>query len=138
MGVTLTLLTVRAIMVAIIEDRAPEIFKHKQKNGTQFKCSDNFVRKFLRNVLRWSERCATKAAQKMPTNLDEILTTAFLREACIIRDYGVPAGLRVNTDQTQLVYQQGTKTTWNETGAKQVVTVGQEENVHLLLYHQSQ
>jgi hypothetical protein len=109
-------------MVAIIEDRAPEVFKHKQKNGTRFKCSDNFLRKFLHNVLWWSERRATKAAQKMPPNLDEILTIAFLREACIIRDYGVPARLRVNTDQTQLVYQQGT----NETGAKQVMTVGQE------------
>jgi len=114
-------------MVAIIEDQAPDVFKHKQKNSTQFKCSDNFVRKFLHNVLRWSERRATKAAQKMPPNLDEVLTTAFLREACVIRDYGAPAKLRVNTDQTQLVYQQGMKTTWNETGAKQVATVGQEE-----------
>ena len=139
---TLTLLTVHAIMVAIIEDQAPEIFKLKQKNSTQFKCSDNFVQKFLHNVLRWSKHCTTKAAQKMPPNLNKIITTAFLREACIIRDYGVPAGLRVHTDQTQLVCQQGTKTTWNETGAKQVVTVGQEggeeRNTHSLLYHQCQ
>ena len=104
MGVTLTLLTVHAIMVAIIEDQAPEIFKLKQKNSTQFKCSDNLVQKFLHNVLRWSKHCTTKAAQKMPPNLNKIITTAFLREACIIRDYGVPAGLRVHTDQTQLVY----------------------------------
>jgi len=125
--VTLTLLTIRAIMVAIIQDRAPQIFKDTQKNGTRFKCSDTFVRKFLHNVLRWSERRATKAAQKLPSNLEEVLTHAFLREACVIRDYAVPAALRVNTDQTQLVYQQGTKTTWNETGSKQVATVGQEE-----------
>jgi hypothetical protein len=126
-GVVLTLLTVRAIMVAFIEAQVPHIFKHLAKNGTRFKCSDSFVRKFLHNVLRWSERRATKAAQKLPPNLDEVLINAFLREACVIRDYGVPAALRVNTDQTQLVYQQGTKTTWNETGAKQVATVGQEE-----------
>ena len=75
----------------------------------------------------WSERRATKAAQKLPENHEAILTTAFLREASVIRDYGIPAELRVNTDQTQSVYQQGTKTTWNESGAKQVATVGQEE-----------
>jgi hypothetical protein len=35
--------------------------------------------------------------------------------------------LRVNTDQTQLVYQQGSSSTWTQRGAKQVATVGQEE-----------
>ena len=76
------------------------------------------------NDLHFSTALGCEEAERV---IDEILTTAFLREAYIIRDYGVPAGLRVNTDQTQLVYQQGTKTTWNETGAKQVATVGQEE-----------
>ncbi|KAF8062530.1 hypothetical protein FPV67DRAFT_1388765, partial [Lyophyllum atratum] len=37
------------------------------------------------------------------------------------------ATLQVNTDQTQLVYQHGTNTTWNQRGASQVATVGQEE-----------
>ncbi|KAJ7125507.1 hypothetical protein C8R43DRAFT_867773, partial [Mycena crocata] len=77
--------------------------------------------------LNWSERCATKAAQKLPKNHEEVLDNAFLREAYIIRDYAVPAALRVNTDQTQIVYQQGAGRTWNERGAKQVATVGQEE-----------
>lgn len=63
----------------------------------------------------------------MPTNHEEILRNAYLREAYIIRDYAVPACLRVNTDQTQLIYQQGTQKTWNESGVKQVSTVGQEE-----------
>ena len=114
-------------MIAFIEEHAPDVFLKKLKDGSSFKCSDSFVRKFLHNTLRWSERRATKAAQKLPTNVDEVLTTAFLCEACVIHDYGVPPELRVNTDQTQLVYQQGTKTTWNETGVKQVATVGQEE-----------
>ncbi|KDR76039.1 hypothetical protein GALMADRAFT_25286, partial [Galerina marginata CBS 339.88] len=77
--------------------------------------------------LHWSERRSTKAAQKLPSNHEEVLTNAFLREAYIIRDHAIPAALRVNTDQTQSIYQQGTKSTWNETGAKQVATVGQEE-----------
>ncbi|KAJ7668615.1 hypothetical protein DFH06DRAFT_1267626 [Mycena polygramma] len=96
-------------------------------DGTIFKCSASFVRRYLRNTLCWSERRATKAAQKLPANLEQILTDAFLREAYVIRDHGVPAALRLNTDQTQLVYQQGTGSTWTARGAKQVATVGQEE-----------
>ncbi|KAJ7304728.1 hypothetical protein DFH08DRAFT_639352, partial [Mycena albidolilacea] len=77
--------------------------------------------------LGWSERRATKAAQKLPAHYEKILDDAFLREAYVIRDYAIPAALRVNTDQTQLVYQQGSSSTWNERGAKQVATIGQEE-----------
>ena len=76
----------------------------------------------------WLERTpSNQAAQKLPENHEEILTKALLHEAYIIRDHAIPAVLCVNTDQTQLIYQQGTKTMWNEKGAKQVATVGQEE-----------
>ncbi|KAF8990656.1 hypothetical protein BDZ89DRAFT_1097549 [Hymenopellis radicata] len=76
---------------------------------------------------RWSERRATRAAKKVPENVDEVLQEAFIREAYIIRNFNIPAELRVNTDQTQVVYQQGNKTTWNEVGAAQVPTIGLEE-----------
>ncbi|KAF9529338.1 hypothetical protein CPB83DRAFT_745770, partial [Crepidotus variabilis] len=75
----------------------------------------------------WSEHRATKAAQKLPANHKEVLRGAHLREAHVIHDYNIPAALRVNTDQTQITYQHGTNRTWNESGAKQVSTVGQEE-----------
>jgi hypothetical protein len=39
----------------------------------------------------------------------------------------------VNTDQTQLVYQQGSGSTWNQRGEKQVATVGQEEKRAFML-----
>ena len=77
--------------------------------------------------MRWSERRTTRAAQKLPTNHEEILHDAFLREAFVIHDHAIPAELRVNTDQTQTVYQQGTKTTWNQKGAKQVAVIGHDE-----------
>ncbi|KAJ7149282.1 hypothetical protein C8R43DRAFT_836135, partial [Mycena crocata] len=83
--------------------------------------------------LGWSERRSTKAAQKLPANHIQKLHEAFIREAWIIRDHNIPPSMRVNTDQTQLVYQQGTKTTWNERGAKQVAVVGQEEKRALTL-----
>lgn len=114
-------------MVAIIEKNAPEVFEITRHNGSQFKCSESYVRKYLHHTLGWSKCHATKAAQKLPTNYEDLLKEAWLREAYVIHDYNVPAALRVNTDKTQLVYQQGTSTTWNESGVKQVAIVGQEE-----------
>jgi hypothetical protein len=113
-------------MVAIIQEKVSQVFSEVQKDGTRFKCSESYVRKFL-HKMGWSERRATKAAQKLPLNHEEVLKEAYLREAHSIRDYNIPAALRVNTDQTQMMYQHGTNRTWNESGVKQVATVGQEE-----------
>jgi DDE superfamily endonuclease len=114
-------------MVGFISNDAPEVFERQMGDGSHFRCSESFVRRYLRNTLGWSERRATKAAQKLPADHEKVLEEAFFREAHIIRDYAIPADLRVNTDQTQLVYQQGSGSTWTKRGAKQVATVGQEE-----------
>ncbi|PBL00706.1 hypothetical protein ARMGADRAFT_1073045 [Armillaria gallica] len=124
--VTLTMITIRAIMISLMECSAPELFTVSHY-GSTFKCSESFVRKFLCNVMGWSERRVTKCAQKLPEDYKEILTNAFLREAHIIHDYAIPPELHVNTDQTQVVYQQGTNKTWTKKGVKQVATVGHEE-----------
>lgn len=84
------------------------------------------MRKYLR-TLGWSERCSTRAAQKLPPNYQQILSDSFLRQASIIRDHGIPAALRVNTDQTQTLYQMGGKRTWNKKGEKQIATLGMDE-----------
>ncbi|KAF8163939.1 hypothetical protein K438DRAFT_1521461, partial [Mycena galopus ATCC 62051] len=114
-------------MVAFIQRDQPHIFSRVAIDGSQFRCSDSFVKKFLRNTMGWSQRAATRAAQKIPANHAEILHAAFLRRAILIRDYAIPAALRVNTDQTQIVYQQGTNSTWTKRGEKQVATIGNEE-----------
>lgn len=119
-------MTIRGIMVAFIEYDAPHLFTHIAADGSQFKCSESYVRNYLR-TLGWSERCATRAAQKLPANYEQILSDSFLRQAFIIRDHGIPAPLRVNTDQTQMHYQMGGKRTWNKKGAKQVATMGMDE-----------
>lgn len=126
-GVALSLLTIRGIMVAYIDHDAPELFERVLSDGSKFKCADSFVRKYLRDTMGWSERCATRAAQKLPADYEAILHAAFLREAYVIRDHAIPTELRVNTDQTQTIYQQGTKSTWTKKGEKQVSTLGQEE-----------
>ncbi|KIL57392.1 hypothetical protein M378DRAFT_35729, partial [Amanita muscaria Koide BX008] len=114
-------------MIGMIKQDHGALFEESLADGSQFRCSESFVRKFLRTKLGWSERRATRAAQKLPNNHEDILHEAFICEAFIIRDHGVPPELRVNTDQTQLVYQQGAGTTWNKRGEKQVETKGQDE-----------
>jgi hypothetical protein len=100
-------------MVAFIEHDAPhQIFP----DGSYFRCSEAFVRKYLQ-TLGWSEGRSTRAAQKLPDNHEQILSDSFLRQACIIRDHAILAPLRANTDQT----------TWNPKGVHQVSTVGMEE-----------
>jgi hypothetical protein len=114
-------------MVAHIQEGAPHLFEQRMGDGSTFRCSEVFVRRYLRSTLGWSEQKSTKAAQKLPANYEKVLEEAFLREAHLIGDYAVPAALRVNTDQMQLVYQQGSGSTWTKCGIKQVATVGQEE-----------
>jgi hypothetical protein len=114
-------------MVAHIQEGAPHLFKQRMGDGSTFRCSEVFIHHYLRNTLGWSKRKSTKAVQKLPANYEKVLEEAFLREVHVIRDYAVPTALCVNTDQMQLVYQQGSGSTWTEHGIKQVATVGQEE-----------
>ncbi|KIO33206.1 hypothetical protein M407DRAFT_45111, partial [Tulasnella calospora MUT 4182] len=77
--------------------------------------------------LQWSLRRATKAAQNTPQNAAELTMRAFIRMACAIRDEGIPAPLIINADQTQVILAQGTKSSYADTGAKQVDVAGQTE-----------
>lgn len=126
-GAILNSLSIRGIMVGIIQKHAPQLFDQLLADGTKFRCLESFVRKYIINDLDWSFRATTCAAQKIPENVEEILTESALREAYLIRKYDIDAALRVNTDQTQTVYQQGTDTTWNHKGDRQVPAVGIDE-----------
>ncbi|KAH7908915.1 hypothetical protein BJ138DRAFT_993012, partial [Hygrophoropsis aurantiaca] len=77
--------------------------------------------------INWSERRATKAAQKTPVDWEDKCEHAFLRIAYSIREEDIPAGLYVNTDQTQVILAQGSNLTWAKTGAKQVSVIGSDE-----------
>lgn len=74
-----------------------------------------------------------RAVQKLPDKYEDILEEAYFHETWIIWDFNVPAALQVNTDQTQLVYQQGSLTTWAKHGSKQVSTVSQDEKQAFML-----
>ncbi|KAF8800178.1 hypothetical protein BYT27DRAFT_7038673, partial [Phlegmacium glaucopus] len=77
--------------------------------------------------LGWSERKATRAAQKLPQDWEDKCENSFLRKAYSIKEYDIPSGLYVNSDQTQVVYAPGDKMTYAPIGAKQVALVGGEE-----------
>lgn len=52
-SVPLTLVTIRGVVVAILMDMAPEIFDIKASDGSSFRCSDSFLRAWLRNTMGW-------------------------------------------------------------------------------------
>ncbi|TFY77878.1 hypothetical protein EWM64_g6135 [Hericium alpestre] len=125
-GVPLALADISAIMICMIKVNTPDIFLKAAKDGSFFRCSDSFVRKFLR-LNHWSRRKPTKAAQKLPDDVQDQCRKSFFRQVLTIRNDGVKAYLRANSDQTQSPYAQGTGSTWNESGVKQVAVVGAEE-----------
>jgi len=72
-------------------------------------------------------RRPTQAAQKVPDNAEKLCEQSFLRQAKAIHDDGIPASLRVNSDQTNVQIVPGTNETWNEAGHKQVAVKGKDD-----------
>ena len=126
-SVALTLISIRGLLIAHLEHFVPDIFTLPSRDGSVFRCSDIFVRKFLKRALGWTMRRSTRAGQKTPTNADVILTNAFLRAAYVVKHEDIHSALIANSDQTQVTLQQGCNMTYAPTGSKQVVTVGSEE-----------
>jgi hypothetical protein len=81
----------------------------------------------LHGTLLWSERRATRAAQKLPEDWEQLCEHVFLRIAYGIKEEDIPPELLVNSDQTQVIYSQGSKLTWAKTGSRQVTVIGRDE-----------
>ncbi|KAK6996843.1 hypothetical protein R3P38DRAFT_3626103 [Favolaschia claudopus] len=101
-GAALNLICVRAIIVATTQKMAPEVFEKRYADGSYFKVSDSYCRAFLRVTMEWSERKATKAAQHLPKNWEDVCERAALRRAYIIKKEDIPAELIVNSDQSRI------------------------------------
>jgi hypothetical protein len=115
-------------MVATILQTKPELFNTKLTNGLFFNAPDSFVRKWMHEVLDWSHRKATQAAQKLPQNWEEVCEKSTFRKAYTIKEEDIwEAVLWVNSDQTQGVFVPGDKMTWAEKGAKQVSLISADE-----------
>ena len=114
-------------MLAVIISKAPELLEKKFADGSTFRASDSFVRKWLHEEMHWSKRKGTQAAQHLPENWEDICERSFLRDAYIIKEEDIPATLFVNSDQTQAVFAPGDKVTYAATGSKQVQVQGEDE-----------
>jgi hypothetical protein len=122
-----SLITARAMIVATILEMKPNIFGHKFKDGSSFRVSESFARNFLHEILSWSLRKATQAAQKLPKDWQKQCIRSFFRKAYVIKEHDIPIYLFINFDQTQVIYVPGNRMTWSQTGAKQVGMVGMDE-----------
>ncbi|KAH7903349.1 hypothetical protein BJ138DRAFT_1020789, partial [Hygrophoropsis aurantiaca] len=77
-------------IVAQLQHSIPEVFTAKASDGSTFRCSESWVRKFLFDNLRWTMRRGTRAAQKLPKNCDELCHEQFLRLALTMHDGVIP------------------------------------------------
>ncbi|KAG1860554.1 hypothetical protein C8R48DRAFT_544650, partial [Suillus tomentosus] len=116
------------LVVGVLRHDLPEIFAAKANDGSTFKCSDSWVQTFLYDQLQYTMRKGTRAAQKLPPNIDEVCLEQFLRIALTIRDDVItyPEFL-VNIDQINIIYQPAGGNTYELIGSKQVSIVGREE-----------
>jgi len=86
------------------------------------------MRRWVKKELGWTERKATRAAQKIPDNWEDVCEQSTLRIAYQIKEFDISeAAFFVNTDQTQVVFAPGDKLTYAPVGAKQVSLVGGDE-----------
>ena len=60
--VPLTLGTIRAIIIARINTDLPQLFVRKARDGSIFRASAPWCRRFLHREMQWSIRHATRAA----------------------------------------------------------------------------
>jgi hypothetical protein len=77
--------------------------------------------------MNWTLRRATRASKKILANAEYQLRASLLHHAHSVRHYSILGSLRVNSDQTQVIYQQGSNSTYERKGSQQVSTVGLDE-----------
>ena len=114
-------------MLAIILRLQPDILEKEYKDGSKFRVSESFVRRWLHRQMNWSVRKATRAAHKLPVNWEDQCEKSALRKAYSIKEYDIPDRLFINADQTQMIYAPGDKLTWAATGSSQVSVLRAEE-----------
>ena len=133
-SVHLDLTSICGIMIGIIMAKTPAIFKvtvsrkvHGNYIWDHFQCQESFVKKFLREEMKWSLHHVTHVGKKTPENVTQILIDATLRLVWTISEHGVLRVFLVNTDQTGVQYSAGGFAMWAPIGSKQVEVIGKDE-----------
>ncbi|KAI0311264.1 hypothetical protein OF83DRAFT_1033976, partial [Amylostereum chailletii] len=115
-------------MLAHVQHHAPELLEATAGDGSQFCCSEAYIRKFLYANMRWVLQTSIHTAQKVLANANQQLWDLFLCLALIFRDTGIMhPSLFVNFDQTQVIVTDPTKRTIETEDVKHVGTTGKEE-----------
>ena len=127
-GVALDKARCRGIIIGQLYHSCPRIFETTLRDGSVFRASDSWVQKFIHERLNWSFRRSTRASQKLPANLDDVLREHLCRLILTMRNCVIAhAAFDVNIDQTNSVYQPNSTSTFEEVGSKQVAVVGKDE-----------
>lgn len=124
---SLSVRDMRAICIAYMEHDAPAIFSERTRSGLPFRASERWVADFVVKHCRYKKRTATRAAQKIPCNWEAQLRGSLIRQIRALRDFSIPAVLRVNFDQTQVQLHDNGKVTYHPIGDKQVSVHGIDE-----------
>lgn len=127
-GTLITRAVAQSVVLAFIHTEAPELF-----DDPNFKCSESFIRRLLRDKLDWSYRVTTQAAQKLPVNWVQKCSDFAQRIVWNIAIHAVPPELVINADQTGISYLGTGSRTWELKGVSQVSAVGQAEKRHFTL-----
>lgn len=77
-GAPLNVISICGIILATITIMEPSILDVPYRDGSTFKASDDFVRRWVRRHLNWVERKATRAAQKIPDDWEDKCEKSFL------------------------------------------------------------
>ncbi|KAG2353549.1 hypothetical protein BDR07DRAFT_1309131 [Suillus spraguei] len=128
-GTALDITRCRGLIIAHLQHAIPHIFEHITKDGSSFRCTESWVKKFLFEHLQWLYRHATRAAQKIPQNAEECCLEQFLQLlALTIRDCAIfHPSFYVNINQTNVIYQPANTSTYEVKGSKPVTALGQDE-----------
>ncbi|MCJ1465373.1 hypothetical protein MMC07_003991 [Pseudocyphellaria aurata] len=110
------------VMKLILMDRIQGPWESDDSAGSPnqavpFRCSDKFVRTYLRSQMNWSPRKATQAAKKIPENREEISEKTYYRIVHLIIRYKIPVSLLINMDQTGIILIPGADSTFETKGA---------------------
>jgi hypothetical protein len=119
----------RGLILGHIHHYRPELLHARVKaDGSFFKCSEAFVKKFVQQHLNWTPRAATRAAQKMPIDaLTQCFRTAMRMVHAFSKGDIRHRGLCLNFDQTQVVAQDNRALTYDVKGKKQIDVIGKTE-----------
>jgi hypothetical protein len=127
-GFRISVMNTRPIIMGYLRIHAPELLEAKGKDGQKFNARESFVRKLLDQELDYAPRTGTHAAQKTPANANEQMRGSYTRIAYTTATQNIQhADLIVNADQTQVVVQDTSTSTFAERGSKQVDVVGKDE-----------